>query len=54
VEGACLVLRYGGGDGERNKNVAWYYPEPKEKASHIKDHVAFWNGVRVVETQATG
>ena len=43
-----------GGDGERNKNAAWYYPEPKEKASHIKDHVAFWNGVRVVETQATG
>ena len=41
-------------DGERNENAAWHYPEPKEKASHIKDHVAFWNGVRVVETQATG
>jgi uncharacterized protein (DUF427 family) len=40
-------------DGERNKNAAWYYPAPKEKASHIKDHVAFWNGVRVVEAQAT-
>ena len=39
--------------GERNENAAWYYPAPKEKASHIKDHVAFWNGVRVVETQAT-
>ncbi len=40
-------------DGERNENAAWYYPAPKEKASHIKDHVAFWNGVRVVEAQAT-
>lgn len=39
--------------GERNKNAAWYYPEPKEKATHIKDHVAFWNGVRIVEAQAT-
>ncbi len=35
--------------GERNENAAWYYPEPKEKASHIKDHVAFWNGVEVTE-----
>ncbi|MFO8231234.1 MAG: DUF427 domain-containing protein [Longimonas sp.] len=40
-------------DGERNENAAWYYPEPKEKATHIKDHVAFWNGVRIVEAQAT-
>lgn len=23
------------------KNAAWYYPEPKEKAKNIKDHVAF-------------
>ena len=23
------------------KNAAWYYPTPKEKASNIKDHVAF-------------
>lgn len=23
------------------KNAAWYYPDPKEKAMNIKDHVAF-------------
>ena len=23
------------------KDAAWYYPEPKEKAANIKDHVAF-------------
>lgn len=40
-------------DGKRNENAAWYYPAPKEKASHIKDHVAFWNGVLVVEAQTT-
>ena len=34
-------------DGQRNKNAAWYYPEPKPAASEIKDRVAFWKGVRV-------
>ncbi len=34
-------------DGERNENAAWYYPEPLEKATHIRDYVAFWNGVEV-------
>ncbi|KAH8681496.1 hypothetical protein BX600DRAFT_446684 [Xylariales sp. PMI_506] len=24
------------------ENAAWYYPSPLEKASHIKDHVAFY------------
>ncbi|KAI1465858.1 DUF427-domain-containing protein [Daldinia caldariorum] len=23
-------------------NVAWYYPEPFDKAKHIKDYVAFY------------
>jgi hypothetical protein len=23
------------------KNAAWYYPKPLEKATNIKDHVAF-------------
>jgi len=36
-------------DGEVNENAAWYYPEPKEKAKHIKDYVAFWNGVEIEE-----
>lgn len=35
-------------DGERNGDAAWYYPEPKEKAAQIKDHVAFWKGVEVI------
>ena len=33
--------------GECNDNAAWYYPEPKEAAANIKDHVAFWKGVTV-------
>lgn len=24
------------------ENAAWYYPQPKDAASHIKDHVAFY------------
>ena len=35
--------------GERNPNAAWYYPNPSAKASEIKDHVAFWKGVEVVQ-----
>ena len=34
-------------DGETNPDAAWYYPEPKEAAKHIKDRVAFWRGVKV-------
>jgi uncharacterized protein (DUF427 family) len=34
-------------DGERNRNAAWYYPSPSSAAAEIKDHVAFWHGVRV-------
>ena len=34
-------------DSEKNENAAWYYPEPLEGASIIKDFVAFWKGVRV-------
>lgn len=34
-------------DGEANANAAWYYPEPKDAASEIKDRIAFWNGVEV-------
>ena len=34
-------------NGKRNENSAWFYPEPKEAAKEIKDHVAFWRGVRV-------
>ncbi len=34
-------------DGERNQAAAWYYPSPKSAAAQIKDHVAFWHGVKV-------
>ena len=34
-------------NGERNSDAAWYYSDPKPAAAHIKDHVAFWKGVRV-------
>jgi uncharacterized protein (DUF427 family) len=32
-------------DGNRNDAAAWYYPEPSDAATEIRDHVAFWNGV---------
>jgi len=28
-------------DGTKLDGAAWYYPQPKEKAAHIKDYVAF-------------
>jgi len=34
-------------DGETNADAAWYYPEPKDAAASIRDHVAFWKGARV-------
>lgn len=34
-------------DGQVNPDAAWFYPNPKEAASQIKDHVAFWRGVTV-------
>ncbi len=33
--------------GDRNQDAAFWYPDPKEAASNIADHVAFWNGVEV-------
>ncbi len=36
-------------NGNKNENAAWYYPQPKEKALQIKDHVAFWKGVKIEE-----
>lgn len=37
-------------DGERANDAAWYYPEPKDAAQQIKDHVAFYtNKVTVSE-----
>lgn len=37
-------------DGQENPDAAWYYPSPSEAALEIKDHVAFWKGVKVSES----
>ncbi|MFV1997947.1 MAG: DUF427 domain-containing protein [Acidiferrobacterales bacterium] len=34
-------------NGELNVDAAWYYPEPKEAASNIQGHIAFWRGVEI-------
>ncbi|GAB5407661.1 MAG: DUF427 domain-containing protein [Balneolaceae bacterium] len=36
-------------DENINQNAAWYYPEPKDAAKQIKNHVAFWKGVQVTD-----
>ncbi|UCH84105.1 MAG: DUF427 domain-containing protein [Candidatus Latescibacterota bacterium] len=36
-------------DGDVNEDAAWYYPDPKEEAAHIKGFIAFWRGVTVEE-----
>ncbi|MEY9934622.1 uncharacterized protein (DUF427 family) [Catenulispora sp. GP43] len=33
--------------GEANADAAWFYPEPKAEAEHVRDRVAFWHGVKV-------
>jgi uncharacterized protein (DUF427 family) len=33
--------------GKENSNAAWSYPDPKDAAKEIKDHIAFWKGVEV-------
>lgn len=35
--------------GKINKNAAWYYPHPSPLAKGIKNYVAFWNGVEIIE-----
>ncbi len=34
-------------DNERNADAAWFYPETKEAADHIKGRIAFWHDVEV-------
>jgi uncharacterized protein (DUF427 family) len=34
-------------NGKQNRDAAWFYPEPKSAAAQIRDHVAFWKGVKV-------
>jgi uncharacterized protein (DUF427 family) len=34
-------------EGKVNQDAAWYYPDPKQAAMMVKDHIAFWRGVTV-------
>ena len=34
-------------DGDRNAAAAWCYGDPCRAAENIRDHVAFWHGVKV-------
>ena len=36
-------------DDEINRDAAWCYPEPKQEALNIKNFVAFWHGVEVIQ-----
>lgn len=32
-----------------NRDAAWFYPDPKPEALNIKNHIAFWRGVEVIQ-----
>jgi len=34
-------------DGAESKGAAWYYADPSRAAKKIKNHVAFWRGVKI-------
>jgi len=34
-------------DGAENRDAAWFYPDPKDKAENIRGRMAFWKGVEV-------
>lgn len=36
-------------DGKSSKDAAWYYPSPSPAAKEIKNYVAFWKDVQVVD-----
>lgn len=36
-------------NGTTNNDVAWFYPNPSDRAKEIKDYVAFWKGVKITE-----
>ncbi|KTC72482.1 hypothetical protein Lbir_1257 [Legionella birminghamensis] len=36
-------------DGKVNPAAAWYYPAPKEAANRIRDYIAFWKGVNIID-----
>jgi len=34
-------------DSEINRDAAWFYPAPMDKANNIRGYVAFWRGVEI-------
>lgn len=32
-----------------NLNAAWYYPDPTQAAANIKNYIAFWHGIKVID-----
>lgn len=36
-------------DGKTNRDAAWFYPEPFDAAKQIKNHIAFWKGIEIVD-----
>lgn len=36
-------------DGRVNQDAAWFYADPSAAAAEIRDRVAFWKGVEVVD-----
>ena len=34
-------------DCAENRDAAWFYPDPKDKAENIRGRIAFWKGVDV-------
>ena len=34
-------------NNEKNPYAAWYYPHPKDAAAQIKNHIAFWKGIKI-------
>ena len=34
-------------NNEKNPDAAWYYPNPKDAAAQIKNHIAFWKGIKI-------
>ena len=36
-------------NGDVNPDAAWFYPAPKDGALELKDRVAFWKGVQIVD-----
>ena len=36
-------------NGDVNPDAAWFYPDPKDGALELKDRVAFWKGVQIVD-----